>query len=315
MALRGRKFILLFFFLASTFPAACFDLAECRKYISRQLDSGTLSPSDISFQRAEDGKSPSENLVLTVPGCERLCGPGISWYQDTGPRLTTWIIPVLILASNMEVSPLDKRKYLTIFHLLGDPIDSLWSLLVKVQVWNRFRYPYLRLSGNDLDALGIDGSVLGTLLGALEELTAANTDPMAALRELLNGADFSNELNELMNETALELANTRTENILRTCLAVILYFWQVVSSFVPGIGGGNTSLPAGRIGTAAFMTWTIPIILLSNIIGGFPSDRSCFLIMHRFASRIPRLEKNLSANSEQHTCDISRAIWGRRGFA
>lgn len=45
------------------------------------------------------------------------------------------------------------------------------------------------------------------------------------------------------------------------------------------IGGGNNSPPGGRIGTTMFLTWLIPVILLSNSMGSFNSGRTCFNVM------------------------------------
>jgi hypothetical protein len=68
-------------------------------------------------------------------------------------------------------------------------------------------------------------------------------------------------------------------------LAIFLYVYQVIAGFVSAIGGGNTSPPGGRIGTAMFISWLVPAVLLSNAIGGFTSRRSCFTIMSRFGGR------------------------------
>ena len=146
--------------------------------------------------------------------------------------------------------------------------------------------------------------VLGTLMGAMEELTAPGKNPMNAFSELFTGWNRRkmglDKLMQLVDKAAFELADNRTDDILRTCFAVALYFFQVISSFVTILGGANSSPPAGRIGTAAFMTWIIPIVLLSNTIGGFTSRRSCFHIMQQFACRIPRLGNQGNQGHQGH---------------
>lgn len=59
----------------------------------------------------------------------------------------------------------------------------------------------------------------------------------------------------------------------------------MIAGFVSAIGGGNTSPPGGRIGTAMFISWLVSAVLLSNVIGGFTSRCSCFTIMSRFGER------------------------------
>src|SRR5204863_1953211 len=86
-------------------------------------------------------------------------------------------------------------------------------------------------------------------------------------------------------QTACELADGRTYEYLRTCLAIVLYVYQVVAAFVDKLGGGNSSPPGGRIGTAMFLSWLVPAVLLSNNVGGFTSRRTCFSIVRRFAER------------------------------
>ncbi|KAF2184561.1 hypothetical protein K469DRAFT_453935, partial [Zopfia rhizophila CBS 207.26] len=230
--------------------------------------------------------------VLTFRGCKKLCGGGIGWYTDSGPRLNTWIIPVLILISNMDVSPIDKRKYQIILHLLGDPIDSLWSLLTNIEAWSRLHHTATKYR-KPSNGVGVgEAKVIGTLLGAMDELSLPVKDPIAVYLHLFRGWDTekmsSAQLMGVMFDTAHKLADTRTDDILRTCLAVVLYFWQVISAFIAILGGGDLSPPSGRIATAIFMTWIIPIVLLSNVVGGFVSRRSCFQIMQDFVRKIPR---------------------------
>jgi hypothetical protein len=77
------------------------------------------------------------NPVLTLSGCNALCGGHVSPYADIGPRLTTWLIPAIALLVNLQFAPIGKGRFLSVIHLLGDPIDPMFSFLSKVEVWNR----------------------------------------------------------------------------------------------------------------------------------------------------------------------------------
>lgn len=76
-------------------------------------------------------------MTLTLDGCKKLYVPEQTWYIDIGPRLSIWPIPILLLLANVELSPLNKRNFLSVLHLLGDPIDAIWSLLHKLDAWDR----------------------------------------------------------------------------------------------------------------------------------------------------------------------------------
>ncbi|ORY16971.1 hypothetical protein BCR34DRAFT_475538 [Clohesyomyces aquaticus] len=231
--------------------------------------------------------SNPDQPVLTLEGCNRMCGgSSFKWYKDRGPRLNTWLIPVILLLSNVEVSPLDKRRYLMIVHLVGDSTDSLWSLLTKLEAWSRChslarqQYPKDRRRARNL----------GTVLGAIEELVGTHTNPLMVYEAITTKFALSKYqrisgdaiLELLVARTAQELSDSRTDERLRTLLATVLYVYQVLSAFLAILGGGNSSPPGGRIGTAMFLTWIVPSILLSNAMGTFTSSRTCFTVLERF---------------------------------
>ncbi|KAH7356054.1 hypothetical protein BKA66DRAFT_515683 [Pyrenochaeta sp. MPI-SDFR-AT-0127] len=224
--------------------------------------------------------STPENPILTLAGCNEMCGSKFGWNRDIGPRLSTWLIPVFLLLSNMEVSPLDKRRYLMILHLLGDPIDSLWSLLTKLESWSRCHHLAHNLC-RSRDK--IKSRNVATVLGGIEELVGFYDDPAAVFIKIkLQSRVTREEFQYLTSRAAQQLADSRTDERLRTIFATTLYIYQLISAFVTTIGGGNTSPPGGRIGMTMFMTWIIPSILLSNAIGGFTSRRICYNILETY---------------------------------
>jgi hypothetical protein len=85
------------------------------------------------------------------------------------------------------------------------------------------------------------------------------------------------------------MADDRTNEFVRTGLAIFLYLFQVVSEFVDAISGDSTATPGGRIGSAIFLSWLIPTTLLSNILGNFTSRRTCLETMIRLVDEINRL--------------------------
>jgi hypothetical protein len=290
---------------------------------------------------------------VSLTGCNQLCNGDGRWYFDAGQRLMTWLLPVVLLVGNMDVSPLDKWRYLEVFHLLGDPIDFTWSLLAKVEAWSFCFY----LAKRNLKSFpGITGRQQGTILAAIEEIIGPHNHPLHCLTEILtlgktvqedpdleqpisimnltqlsyqsyemsdlsakaitisvnkatdqDTADwgneaatapqealivspgtpaFSAEIVQILKDAAFEVADSRTDDIIRTTFAVCLYILQLLAAFIAVMGGGNSSPPGGRIGTAMLLTWLIPAILLSNSVGGFASRRTCFRVIRKMVDKI-----------------------------
>ena len=243
-------FISIFF---TSIRAEGFNRDRCYSKVTSLLSNGSLNTDDAVFHRDKGvPMSGVDNPVLTLPGCYKFCGKQRLWYLDAGARLNTWIVPVFLLLSNLEVSPLDKRRYLMLVHLLGDPIDSMWSLLSKLEVWSRCYGTALVLCGL-IQPRKVRN--LATVLGAIEELTGYASNPIQVynaimLRTALTGDGAGDELDRLVGRIAQRLSDNRTDEWLRTILATALYFFQLLSAFVAVIGGGQTSPPGGRIGTA-----------------------------------------------------------------
>jgi hypothetical protein len=259
-----------------------FNRDECYQRTVSMLGNQTLTLNNPIFFHNE-WPMTLNNLTLTRPGCEQMCGHQ-TWYWDVGPRLSTWLIPVLLLVSNVDLSPLDKRRFAAIIHLLGDPIDSFWSLLHKIDAWNQcyiFAKKYAALP-----RLERKRRIIATIFAAYEEIGGPEITSEEYFTEIAERSGVNVEVKFAeWTRTAVELADSRTDEFLRTWLAIFLYIYQIIASFVPEIGGGNTSPPGGRIGTAMFISWLIPAVLLSNAIGSFTSRRSCYSIMNRFAER------------------------------
>ncbi|KAI9170841.1 hypothetical protein HJFPF1_00315 [Paramyrothecium foliicola] len=333
-------------------------------------------------------------MILTRRGCNEFCG-GWTFYWDAGPRLTTWIIPVVLLLSNIELSPIDKRRFTTVIHAMGDPIDSFWSILHKIYVWRRlyaislnkclrqsgqepgwssyiarqqellrrwkrgwrlwlrslhklvrpvkrwwqqwmfqrFRARWeaaaeswflsliVRLFGirtaditsvqqedQDIDT-GTDSSdgdsdfnsphdrarIVATVLAGFEEINGANITSETHYHMIMDhlghigqgdpATDGQAAWNE-WRQCARVLADARTNEFLRTLLAVFIYVFGVTAALNDNVGGGNTSKPGGRIGSAVFLMWLVPLALLSNTVGSFTSRRTCLTIMHLFVDRV-----------------------------
>lgn len=286
---RRSSLVCVLFFCAASFVSSTdlnfrnlgFERNTCYKRTLELLHTGLLSANDEVFHRDHAGlpMNNEENLTLTRMGCNRLCGPRMIWYKDIGPRLSVWLIPILLLLSNVELSPLDKRRFLAIIHLLGDPIDSIWSLIHKLAAWDRC----YRLAERYNDICGRCKRIVGTVFAGFEEVEGPRIDSQNYYNNLIAERDLTTNFQE-WRKAAVKLADSRTDEFARTCLAIFLYCFQLTASFVKEVGGGGSgSPPGGRIATGVFLSWLIPTVLLSNAMGNLPSRRTSYDIISRFA--------------------------------
>lgn len=254
-----------------------FDRDSCFQKTQHLLGNQSLSPtSPFFFRDTLDSPTYSgvDNMTLTLDGCNALCGPEQTWYTDIGSRLTVWLIPTLLLVANVELSPLDKGSFLAVLHLLGDPIDSIWSLLHKLDAWDRCSV----LAGRYNDVCPSCQLVIASVFAGYEEVQGPRIKSERYFKALLQQRNPAMPFNK-WRRAAVRLADSRTNEIGRTVLAFLLYIFQLVCNFVPEVGGTQTSPPGGRIATGVLLSWLLPVILLSSIVGNLPSRRTAYNIL------------------------------------
>lgn len=268
------------------------DLDTCNANLQEKLANNSISPSDPIFYF--DGTtyySQAPNIRLTIDGCRANCpNPDSDIYEDAWPRLLTWLVPVLLLIGNIYIPKVGGvlNKTAAIMHYIGDPIDSMWSLLTKGEVWNRLYSIALQHTpkGEDQEKRA---KALATIYAAFEELSGDMDTAQREVKELATskGSKFSvDDIRYITFETADELVDTKVHNTPRAILVMINYIWTVVAALVPSIGGEQTSQPGGRIGTAMFLAWLLTAVLLSNTVSGFNTRRTCLRIMERYVRTI-----------------------------
>lgn len=265
------------------------DLGTCNSTVTQRLKNRTLTSNDPIFYHDDllGWRSDLGSLALTIEGCESTCPkPFLDLYDDMWPRLLTWLIPALLLIGSVHFPRVGRLERLfVVLHFLGDPIDSMWSLATKAEVWNRFyriALKYTPASGPNGEA---QARALSAMLSAFEELTGDMTDVETELHEIRNESSLRlsvEDLDYILMETADELVDSRSNEVLRTALVIINYLWAVLAALIPEIGGVQSSQPGGRIGTAMFLSWLVTVVLLSNTLSGFTSRRTCLRIMERY---------------------------------
>lgn len=112
------------------------------------------------------------------------------------------------------------------------------------------------------------------------------------------------EFNSLCEETACDILDTRTSGTLSTIFAIGVYIvLGILAAFIPEFGG-NPSPSGGKIATSILLSWLLPGILQSNMVGQWTSERACYDAVMRFKERLEDLERQRPHEGE---CDGSRA--------
>ena len=212
------------------------------------------------------------NPILTLYGCEQLCGSGTGWNSDSGSRLVTWLLPIILLISNMQLQPIGVQRFLLIPHLLGDPIDSTWSLLAKAHRWSHYFSVARTLTKDHFEIKS-----LAVLLAASHEVSYF-LDPDTL-------GHIARRHRNLVVETACTLAGNRSNEVRRTLFALALYLFQVLAAFVPAVGAA-ASPSGGRIATAMLLSWLVPVVLLSNAVGDLGSLWNTQQTLRLFGERL-----------------------------
>ena len=106
-----------------------------------------------------DGGIPSpRNAALTQAACVAIAGSDWAYYPaaDIWTRLTTWKFPLLQLVASFPRPPLSfSVECFVIVHVLGDPIDTIKNLLLKMSSCQRIA-KYWRIQSEELIAKPID---------------------------------------------------------------------------------------------------------------------------------------------------------------
>jgi hypothetical protein len=316
-----RQLLTTFCFLLLTSPTLAFDREDCFRRVSAQLHNNISMALDTVLFR----KIPASlfNPILTLEGCYELCDKHATIYNDIGPRLATWLIPTLFLLANLQFAPIGKERFLAVVHVLGDPIDSMFSLLSKLEVWNRcyfraekFHQQYPR----DILLPGVNlVKNLAMIFSAIEETMGPLStfdDPLELFLSLFgerapNHSDFE----VICSRSAGELADVRIKEMRRTWLSVGLYLFGVIAAFIPKISGEITSLVGGRIAFAMLLSPLLPNVLLSNTIGDFVNRRESLRKLISFQKALKESEPHRHDCNSDNSSNVHQEVLGARSLS
>lgn len=265
-----------------------FDLSGCSQRITALLDNSTISFANNAtiFAHYPDGtliSNDTSSPVTTPSACDTLCSADARSPSNSFQRLINWFIPIVLLVMNVYYAEIGWKTYLAAFRLLGDPIDSMWSLLSILCAWNSYIADAKDPRRREDPAQKMRERDVAAILCGLRcsQVTWPNVYDRWLHGSGLNAA----QLDARIQKTARKLTEGRALGMLRASGALLLYLWQVIAAFVPAIGG-DTQPSGGMIGPAMLFSWLLPIVLLSNAIGGFNSPNACRRILLNFLRRV-----------------------------
>ncbi|KAF7507869.1 hypothetical protein GJ744_010033 [Endocarpon pusillum] len=184
---------------------------------------------------------------------------------------------------------------LTILHLLGDPIDSMWSLLTKLEVSRRCHVWVTRTATRRVPTKAV-----AIILAAMEELDGSGGEInvlTGSIQPYLHPNIDQDIFDDACKEAASELADSKVDESIRTYLAILGYLFSLSAAFVDAVDNGSEK-PGNRIAFAMLFSWLIPAVLLSAATGRFCSSGSCQRIIERFQWSLNHPHRDCDSGSE-----------------
>ncbi|KAK6532915.1 hypothetical protein TWF281_007086 [Arthrobotrys megalospora] len=237
-----------------------------------------------------------ENPVVNYPGCNIFCGPHQGWYiePDALQRVLTWIFPIFFLLFNLKLPAIGWEKFFAVVHAMGDPIDSVWSQLDKLYAWDRcyaFAEEFVMEEQSIREEPIVDEAerleriqVIATTFAGIEEIVGHRPDSESNYWDIASalGLMKTTKFDE-WRRAATTLVDDRTNDFIRTGVAIALFIFQFFSELV---FDSDSVPPGGRLGSAMLLSWLIPLVLISNVLGGVASRRTCLRTIIRLVENV-----------------------------
>ncbi|KAK6335994.1 hypothetical protein TWF730_003367 [Orbilia blumenaviensis] len=283
-----------------------FDRGECYLVTKAWLENNATGFSDACMRILFKNAS-IENPTPTIVGCTAFCGKNQGWYTkpDALERVLTWIFPIFFLLFNLNLPAIGWEKFFAITHALGDPIDSVWSLLDKMYAWDKC-YAFAEEFVTEEESVGGNQvvkkaerleriKIIATTFAGIEEIVGHGPDSTSVYWEIATSLGLMKTTNfDEWRRAATTLVDDRTNDFVRTGLAIFLFAFQFFSEVV---FDSDDVPPGGRLGSAMLLSWLIPLILISNILGGVASRRTCLRTIIRLVENTRRSQGLVSGQA------------------
>ena len=252
------------------------------------VEIGPFNPWRCFLNDGSVNKISGGRTRMPLSECEAICGPEYTRYPDSNiiKRAALWLIPVFMLVGNFQFPPLGPlNSFYIAIHLLGDPIHTVYSLLVKLEVSRRILAHWVN-SPPPIREGELYEDEKKKRRRALRDIATVNVlfdewnyDAIAVYPQMrgsldrLKGEKKANFI-AACREAAHRLSDSRVNDSLRTWLAVGGYIVSVIAAYMKTIESGMTSRRAHTIAFAILYSWLIPAVVISANVGGFASTRA-----------------------------------------
>jgi hypothetical protein len=279
-------------------PVQNVDFSSCYDYI---LALNASSFNDPTIYQLWDSNhtfyQDPRQLVLTLPGCEHVCGDGWQLWPilDVLDHFSLWVLPAVILISHFLFPPLPWTNYaFIIFHAIGDPIDSLWSMLARQEAQRRLYRAAQNIPGL-IDPN--DHKYIATVWSAYEEVgwQDASSNLNRSLVSRNRRAPNREEMYHIMLASH-ELSSNRLESQLTTWVAILTLVSALITAYIRTVEQ-NTRIDnqtAHTIAVVALLFIFIPLVKIGGNIGSFKSTSTA-------VAAIEKLRRNLQGCMETVT--------------
>ncbi|KAI9885430.1 MAG: hypothetical protein M1823_002778 [Watsoniomyces obsoletus] len=231
------------------------------------------------------------NGTVSIEACRILAGAGRGSHNPgmAFTHITTWVIPSLLLVGNINYAPFRKpfglNEVMVAFHLFGNPVDSIESLLARLDAERRIQARCQAEMGKE------DGPMYATILRALDDMGFAEKfesrfNQLAKIARSGNPKDI-----RAVRTAATDLSINRVYNTRRVILAVTAYMAAVTTNYTRAALNLPTQNPPENtishiMSFRCLFFWLLPTVLLSAHIGIFPSERTAQRILRNLESQI-----------------------------
>ncbi|KAL9078060.1 MAG: hypothetical protein Q9157_003028 [Trypethelium eluteriae] len=254
---------------------------------------------------------------LSLAQCQRQCFSGWKPYGkwDVVTSVVAFVLPLFILIGNMhftrfgaatvqgEAHCLGEKgivialkcagvilhrfssfvlDYFSVLcHVLGDPIDTIWSLSVKLDVPRRYK----QWAEQHLSCLSeIDRQAITVILATFDDFEFGKVDgknlaDLIFIQVEAGGADGAAFLKTCRQASVL-LRQTRVQNARRSFLAIVSYAASLFITLDSNRGLEQTPVHTPHtVALRELYYWLIPAITLSAANGAFPTAETSYVIL------------------------------------
>ncbi|KAF2184201.1 hypothetical protein K469DRAFT_200741 [Zopfia rhizophila CBS 207.26] len=219
--------------------------------------------------------------LLTLQGCKEVCGESAELWsaQDTLFRFALWIMPAIVLIGHFHFPPLSRWNTVrVVIRLLGDPIDSIWSILMRQEINSRLFRRAVRLQiSSRVDNKELVGPLIEAIAGiwtAYDEIGWGELPTNALERFERHGTHVSLDEAYCVLRAGHRLASNRSSSNLGTWIAIFGMIGALFAAYVRTWMQKLENQTAHTIAIVSMFFIYIPIVKITGDIGAFnsPSD-------------------------------------------